>query len=166
LASSSIPGFFQPVLIDVEANGKKFQEMHLDGTVTAPFFVMPESMLVSGASRLPTNEVYVIVNSKFSSEFSMPERRMFSILGRTIGVALTSALKAEVLLITANAPRLGLNVRVARVPDTFTQVNRGLFDHVYMEALFKYGVEQALKGAAFANGPTGSVERRPASTQQ
>ena len=35
LASSSIPGFFQPVAIDVEANGKTFQEMHLDGTVTA-----------------------------------------------------------------------------------------------------------------------------------
>jgi hypothetical protein len=29
LASSAIPGFFQPVLIEVEANGKKFQEMHV-----------------------------------------------------------------------------------------------------------------------------------------
>src|SRR5262249_55735259 len=90
LASSSIPGFFQPVLIDVEANGKKFQEMHLDGTVTAPFFVMPESMLAPGAARLPTNQIYVIVNSKLSSEFSMPERRINTILGRTIGVALVS----------------------------------------------------------------------------
>ena len=39
LASSAIPGFFTPVLIDVEANGKKFQEMHIDGSVTSPFFV-------------------------------------------------------------------------------------------------------------------------------
>jgi len=160
LASSSIPGFFQPVLIEVEANGKTFQEMHLDGTVTAPLFVMPESMLVSGTTRLPTNQIYVIVNSKLSSEFSMPERRLFSILGRTIGVALTSAIKGELLLLTTNAPRIGLSVNIARVPDAFTQVNRGLFDHVYMEALFKYGLEQAMKGEAFANGPTGSVERR------
>jgi hypothetical protein len=29
-----------------------------------------------------------------------------------------------------------------------------------MEALFKYGVEQAMNGTAFANGLTGSVERR------
>src|SRR6266702_6155692 len=36
LASASIPGFFQPVSIEVEANGKKFQEMHLDGTITSP----------------------------------------------------------------------------------------------------------------------------------
>ena len=45
LASCSIPGFFSPVAIDVEANGKQFQEMHGDGTITAPFFVVPESML-------------------------------------------------------------------------------------------------------------------------
>jgi predicted patatin/cPLA2 family phospholipase len=160
LASSSIPGFFQPVLIDVEANGKKFQEMHLDGTVTAPFFIMPEAMLAPGASRLPTNQVYVIVNSKLSNEFSMPERRINLILGRTIGVALTAALKAELLLMNANAPRLGLNLNVAQVPDSFNFPNRGLFDHVYMDALFKYGVEQAMKGTAFASAPTGSVERR------
>jgi predicted patatin/cPLA2 family phospholipase len=160
LASSSIPGFFQPVLIDVEANGKKFQEMHLDGTVTAPFFVMPEAMLAPGAARLPTNQVYVIVNSKLSSEFSMPERRINTILARTIGVALVSALKAELLLMTASAQRLGINLSVAQVPESFSFPNRGLFDHVYMDALFKYGVEQALKGTAFANNPTGSVERR------
>ncbi len=51
LASSSIPGFFPPVAIEVEANGKKFQEMHLDGTITAPFFVAPESMLGAEQTR-------------------------------------------------------------------------------------------------------------------
>jgi predicted patatin/cPLA2 family phospholipase len=160
LASSSIPGFFQPVAIDVEANGKKFQEMHLDGTITAPFFVVPESMLKPGATRLPTNQAYVIINSKLSPEFAMPERQIKSILSRTIGVALVAGLKAELLLLHANADRLGLNLNVAHVPDSFEQVNRGLFDHVYMEALFKYGVEQAMNGTAFANGLTGSVERR------
>lgn len=165
LASSSIPGFFQPVAIDVETNGKTFQEMHLDGTITAPFFVMPESMLAPGAARLPTNQIYVIVNSKLSSEFAMPERRLFSILARTIGVALTAATKAEVLLISASAQRLGLKLHVAHVPETFDQVNHGLFDHVYMDALFKYGVEQAKKGAAFVDTPTGSVGNRSNSTR-
>jgi len=161
LASSSIPGFFQPVMIDVEANGKKFQEMHLDGTITAPFFVMPESMLAAtSAARLPTNQVYVIINSKLESEFSISERRISLILGRTIGVALTAALKAELLLMTTSAQRLGLNLSVAYVPETFNHANRGLFDHVYMDALFKYGVEQAQKGNGFASTPTGAVERR------
>src|SRR5262249_13826875 len=152
----------QPVMIDVEANGKKFQEMHLDGTVTAPFFVMPESMLAAdSAARLPTKEIYVIINSKLESEFSIPERRTSLILGRTIGVALIAALKAELLLVNASAHRLGLNLNVAYVPDAFNQPSKGLFDHVYMDALFKYGVDQAQKGTGFAGSTTGGgLERR------
>jgi predicted patatin/cPLA2 family phospholipase len=164
LASSSIPGMFQPVMIEVEANGKKFQEMHLDGTVTAPFFVMPESMLAGSAARLPTNQVYVIINSKLESEFSMPERRISLILGRTIGVALIAALKAELLLLNASAQRLGLNLNVAHVPEAFNQPSRGLFDHTYMDALFKYGVEQAQKGTGFASTAGGALERRSESS--
>jgi predicted patatin/cPLA2 family phospholipase len=161
LASSSIPGLFQPVMIEVEANGKKFQEMHLDGTITAPFFVMPESMLAStGGAQLPTSQVYVIINSKLESEFYAPERRISLILSRTIGVALTAALKAELLLVSASAHRLGLNLNVAYVPETFNHPNRGLFDHVYMDALFKYGVEQAQKGTGFAGMAGAGLERR------
>ena len=33
-ASASVPGVFSPVLIDVEADGKRFAEMHVDGGVT------------------------------------------------------------------------------------------------------------------------------------
>jgi len=36
LASASIPGAFQPVLIDVEIDGRHFQEMHVDGGAIAP----------------------------------------------------------------------------------------------------------------------------------
>ena len=132
--------------------------MHLDGTITAPFFIMPESMLTPGAARLPTKQVYVIVNARLSPEFAMPGRDITSILGRTIGVALTSALKVQLLLMTGMAERIGLDVRATYVPETFNHANRGLFDHVYMEALFNFGLEQAAKGAAFAAAP---VERRP-----
>ena len=107
----------------------------------------------------------MIINSKLESEFSMPERRTSLILSRTIGVALTAALKAELLLVTASAQRLGLNLNVAYVPDTFNQPNRGLFDHVYMEALFKYGVEQAQKGTGFANAAAAALQRRSDSTR-
>ncbi len=160
LASSSIPGFFQPVMIDVEANGKKFQEMHLDGTITAPFFVVPESMLAAGGGAAADQSGLCDHQFEAQSEFSMPERRISLILGRTIGVALTAALKAELLLVTSSAPRLGVNVNVAYVPETFNHPNRGLFDHGYMDALFKYGVEQSAKGEGFTSKSAGAGERR------
>ena len=41
VASAAIPGAFPPVLIDVEANGQPYQEMHVDGGATAQVFVYP-----------------------------------------------------------------------------------------------------------------------------
>ena len=106
LASSSIPGFFSPVQIDVESNGKKFHEMHSDGTITAPFFVVPEGMLsATGAARPPLSQLYVLVNSKLGPEFKMTDRNVPGVLGRSIAVALTAALRAEIMLVYAGAQR-------------------------------------------------------------
>jgi len=150
LASSGIPGFFPPVLIDVEANGRVFQEMHLDGTVTAPFFIVPEALLGAGSkTRLPATEVYIVVNSKLVPDFEMPQRDTRAILGRLISVMLKTGLRAELLLMGANAHRLGVPLKVAYVPDSFQFPARGLFDEKYMKALFELGAEQAKKGAAF-----------------
>ena len=41
LASASIPGAFQPVLLDVEIDGARFQEMHVDGGAIAQLFLYP-----------------------------------------------------------------------------------------------------------------------------
>jgi len=152
LASSSIPGFFSPVAIEVEANGKKFHELHGDGTLTAPFFVMPETMLSArSTSRPPLNQLYVIVNSKLGPEFKMPDRNIPGVLGRSIGVALTAALRAEVMLIYIGAQRHGIALRIAHVDPSFDHPSRGPFDGQYMQALYEVGVAAGKKGTAFGD---------------
>ena len=42
----AIPGAFPPVMIDVEADGQRFQEMHVDGGTIAQVFVYPPSLRV------------------------------------------------------------------------------------------------------------------------
>jgi len=150
LASSSIPGFFSPVGIEVEANGKKFEELHGDGTLTAPFFVVPESMLsASSTARPPLSQLYIIVNSKLGPEFSMPDRSIAGVLGRSIAVALTSALRAELMLIQAGAQRHGIGLRIAHVDAAFNHPSRGPFDGKYMQALYDFGVAAGKNGTAF-----------------
>jgi Patatin-like phospholipase len=150
LASSSIPGFFSPVGIEVEANGRKFEEMHSDGTITSPFFVVPESMFSANAkSRPPFSQLYVIVNSKLSPEFGMPGRSIPGVLGRSIAVALTTALRSEVMLVSVGAQRHGIALRIAHVDPTFNYPSRGLFDGKYMQALYDVGVAAGKKGTAF-----------------
>ena len=43
LASASIPGAFPPVMIDIEAGGEHFQEMHVDGGTVAQVVFYPPS---------------------------------------------------------------------------------------------------------------------------
>jgi hypothetical protein len=38
------------MLIDAEANGHRFQEMHVDGGVTAPVLTLPEAFLLRNAA--------------------------------------------------------------------------------------------------------------------
>src|SRR5258708_4884839 len=60
-ASTAIPGLFPPVLIDVEANGKKTQEMHADGGLSAQAFVAPQSMITSySKTKIPATQLYLI----------------------------------------------------------------------------------------------------------
>ena len=57
LASTAVPGAFPPVLIDVEANGKRFAEMHVDGGIGGQFFVAPGPLLlpIGDFGSLPPN---------------------------------------------------------------------------------------------------------------
>ena len=150
LASCGIPGIFSSVAIDVEADGKRFQEMHGDGTITAPFFVVPQSMLApSSTSRLPLSQLYVMVNSKLASDFKMPDKSLSGVLARSIDVALTAALRSEVMLTHVGAQRHGVGFHVAHVDASFDHPSQGPFDGKYMRALFDFGVEHGKKGTAF-----------------
>ena len=42
IASASIPGVVSPVLFDVEVDGQRYQEMHVDGGVIRQTYVYPE----------------------------------------------------------------------------------------------------------------------------
>ena len=44
VASASIPAAFPPVMFDVEADGKSYQEMHVDGGAVSQAFLVPPSV--------------------------------------------------------------------------------------------------------------------------
>ena len=88
LASSSIPGAFPPVFIDVESNGKHFSEMHVDGGVGGQFFVAPARLMAATSDyRLPATALYVLVDSGLQPEFDRVERTTAQILAQSVGMA-------------------------------------------------------------------------------
>jgi hypothetical protein len=150
LAAASIEGMFPPVMINVEANGRQFQEMHGDGGVLGPLFFGPEVYLVPGSPlKLPATDLYVIFNGKLTTEFSETARTTAGILGRTIGLALKAGGRLQLALAAVAAQRAGIDLNLTSVPDSFGQVGRGLFDPKYMNALYDLGVARGRSDSRF-----------------
>jgi predicted acylesterase/phospholipase RssA len=154
LASSSIPGAFPPVLIDVEANGKRFQEMHVDGGVGGQFFVAPAALMASRSSfRIPATQLYIVVNTGLGRDFSVVERSTPIILARTVGTAVKVDTRLMIDRAYEAAKRSGVGFNVATVDPNFDAPSHGIFDPQYMTALFKAGYEQGKGAHPFANEP-------------
>jgi hypothetical protein len=161
LASASIPGIFPPVMIEAQSHGKDLQELHNDGTITAPFFIAPESVLAgTGTVHLPTKQLYVIANAKLSQQFEVTTPQTTAVLGRSIALALQSGLRIELLLTLAAAQKQGISLSVAQIDPEFEHPARGAFDPDYMKALFDFAVAQAKKGKTFETIAASAPEHR------
>lgn len=154
LASSAIPGGFPPVLIDVAANGKTFQEMHVDGGVGGQFFIAPAATLAPTSDyKIPATQLYLVANSGLEPQFGVVERNTPSILTSTVSAAVKVDTRLMIDRAYVAAKRSGVDFNVAAIPPSFNAPSRGPFDPVYMTALFQVGEELGKSAAPFANQP-------------
>jgi predicted acylesterase/phospholipase RssA len=82
LASAAIPAAFPPVLIDVEVDGRPYQEMHVDGGAIARTFLYPPTLTAGVNLRTGSlareRHAYVMRNGRLDPEWSSTDRRVFS----------------------------------------------------------------------------------------
>jgi hypothetical protein len=162
LASASLPGIFPPVYFDVESNGHHFKEMHADGGTGGPFFVGPESWLTGTDSlRLPTHELYVIVNGKLGPEFEVTPPNTLGVLGRAFSAAVKTGTRVEIAAAAAASRRDAISFKLAHIAESFDHPSRGLFDPDYVKALYDFGFLQAQAGEAFSDKPLTRVSQQP-----
>jgi hypothetical protein len=154
LASGAVPGAFPPVLIDVEGNGKKFQEMHVDGGVGGQFFVAPGALLQSNSNyKIPATALYIVINSDLRPSFAVVEPSTPSILTQSVGMAVDTDLRLMLDRVFVAAKNAGIGFNVATVPQSFNAPSRGAFDPHYMQALFAAGFDQGKSDSPFAAAP-------------
>jgi hypothetical protein len=160
IAAISIPGAFPPVLIEVEANGKRFREMHADGGLFAQFYLAPDVVLASTSSyRLPATALYVIINMKLIANFEPTERSLVSILARAVDTAIKVVTRASVDRAYVIAKRTGIPFNLAYVDSAFFAPSRGAFDTDYMKVLYEFGVAQGRSAEPFRSEPPEDFSR-------
>ncbi len=170
LASASIPGIFPPVLITAESHGKEVQELHNDGTITAPFYVAPTSVLAgTGTVHLPTKQLYVIANAKLSQQFEPTiATDPAAVLGRSISSGAAIGLAHRAVADPGGRPEAGhqpelLPRSIPRVPAA--SGTGGAFDSgIHEGAVPDYAVEQAKNGKTFETVAATGPEHRSAAS--
>ncbi|MBO9662844.1 patatin-like phospholipase family protein [Dokdonella sp.] len=158
VASASIPGAVSPVMIDVEANGKRYQEMHVDGGVNAQVFTYPSTMLavmqeLTGEPYRGAIQVYVILNWKVAPEWSVTPRSTLAIGGRALGMLLQRQSVADLDRIYRTAHQDGADYNLAAIGADFQYPKHKRFDPKYMNDLLGYGYRLGSAGYAWKKTP-------------
>lgn len=154
-ASASIPLVFPPIMIDAEGQGRRFQEMHVDGGVTAPVLTLPDALLFRERG-WPANgrmNIYILVNKKLEGNFELVSNSTIDVASRSIS-AITQAQTRSVILSTYDfARRNRLGFHLSYIERDYPAPETQGFDTAYMRALYQYGYDKAAAGQAWTATP-------------
>jgi hypothetical protein len=152
-ASSAVPGFFQPVMIDVTLNGRRYQELHVDGGAIAQIFLYPSNIAL-GRFAPREREAYLIRNAREDPNWANVQRRTLSIGGRAISAMLRASGANDLTRIYFVTQRDGVDYNLAYIGSDFTVPHPSAnFDQAYMNALFDYGYQKARRGYPWRKTP-------------
>lgn len=151
-ASASIPLVFPPILIEAEGQGHKFQEMHVDGGVTAPVLTLPEALLSQG--RLPGNakmDIYILVNKKIERNFELVANSTIDVASRSLSSITQSQTRSIIFSTYDFAKRNHLGFHLSYIERDYPAPQSEGFDTAYMRTLYQYGYEKAASGQAWTS---------------
>ena len=161
IASASLPATLPPEMFTVEAEGKKYTEMHVDGGVEVQVMLFEDAldpMSPSGKwlqEQRRARNLYIIRNKKVYPEWQYVKPQIKYIAARTIDTLLKSQSIGDLYRLFAYCKRDGIDFHLAYVPEKFEGKSNSEFDPVYMKALFKDGYDMAASGYSWAKAPPG-----------
>ncbi len=156
-ASTAIPVAFPPVAITVINNGKKYEELHVDGGTGSQVFVYPAAadwkLITQRLKVQGTPSVYVIRNSFLEPDYMGVNRSLMPIASRSIDSLIRTQGIGDLFQIFTLCKRDGNDFNLAYIPNTFTEEPQEGFDPVYMKDLYDLGYQMALKGYPWSKAP-------------
>jgi hypothetical protein len=164
LASASVPVAFPPVLFDVEARGRRFDEMHVDGGVLANVFynggLFSFSAARAGVGRGSGREdIYIIHNGQLLPVPVETTRSLRGIALRVFASATKAAVVGDLFRIFAVATLEGAGFFWITIPEGVELVGEQLFDPVLMGRLYDLGFASAQAGQRWLTAPPGLTVR-------
>ena len=159
IASASIGGAFPPVYLEVEVDGKRYDEMHVDGGTTSQVFLYPAALDLRTLSKQiglrRDRSVYVIRNARIRPEWDAVTPRLVRIAERSISTLIKTQGIGDLYRIFLGAKRDKIDYYVAYISDDFEESSEEPFDQAYMRKLFDYAYSLAKDGYPWLKAPPG-----------
>lgn len=160
LASSSIPIFFPPVLFEVEAGGRRYDELHVDGAVSSTVFYSAgvfdfQAALDSRQGKPGREDIYIIHNGQIAALPGITERRLTSIGFRSLDMAARATVTGDLFRIYASAQRSQAGFFWVTIPGEVSLDSEQMFDPATMRRLYDFGYEKGKAGGFWYMSPPG-----------
>lgn len=163
LASASIPGAFPPVFFDVEVNGKKYDEMHVDGNTIAGVFFYGFTLDLQAARKTvygkkapkPGGAIYIIRNGKLTAEPQQVPRSLPKIAKRALSTLSKVQSWGDLYRIYVITQRDKIDFNYLGIPTDYVSKGKEPFDLKEMNRLFNMGYEMARSGYKWHKLPPG-----------
>lgn len=163
IASAAVPVVFPPVYVKVEAGGKHYDEMHVDGGVGNQVFLYGpvlrplKGQKELGIERMRRNfRVYVIRNTQIKPNWQAVRPLVRSIAPRSVSSLIKAQGTGDLYRIFATGKRDGFDFNLAFIPDLMDTANRAdEFDKHVMNVLFETGYKLARYGYRWRKTPPG-----------
>lgn len=148
VASASVPGVFPPVMIEVEKDGQIYQEMHVDGGASTPFFVAPEAIReIDALSNSPRGaNIYVIINGQSASAPRTTSNNTIDIAARSFTSVLNHLTRSAISQTADFARDSRMNFRFTAIPADVQFGGSLAFETPNMRDTFSYGARCASSG--------------------
>jgi len=157
IASAAIPGVFPPQLIRVQADGKVYEELHVDGgTTTQAFLLSAQNSLkeVDEALRFRRQRsLYVIINGRFAPQAEKTEMKTLAIATRSISTLIKNQSIGDVYKMYAQSQRDDVDFNITSIPAEFTGTGKSEFDQAYMRKLYDFGYQVGQAQSAWMKTP-------------
>src|SRR5450631_4321516 len=148
VASASIPGVFEPVLIHVQQGDRLYDEMHVDGSASTSLFVAPVAAYFASMDQrsLDGARVYVLINGQIIEAPETTPFKLGPIMARTFAVALRHMSRAQVVAVDQFADKYRMSVQSTYLPFDYPKYISSDFRASTMRPLFEYGARCAVSG--------------------
>jgi hypothetical protein len=155
LASASIPAYFPPQFFKVEARGRPYEEMHVDGGTMELVMFYDEALKPFWE---PKNlgrpqSLFIIRNERTNPGWEKVSPRLVPIATRALDTLFKAQGVYDVYRLFAFCQRDKIDFNLAAIPGDFPPAPEDAFDQAYMKRLFDLGFESARQGYPWEKFP-------------